>query len=315
MATEADNTPPQMIPEIHRINPTMDNLPLPMHEVRESSDGSGRLSVSQSLAPSPSLSSRGPVSGAGDFFGNRHRNTSDPYIRSSVQTSLLQPSRSSGSSLSSSQSDRRLSQHSASSMGMLPGTQRESPNLHHVSQMHPLSRREGEIPETRNLPSLSSLSENVYGPNLNPHSQEQGPYYSNYNASYREPHPSGAFDDQNLQQAPYQYYRNEPTQTIPYMKGPPMDRSTFPGTRGPGQYPVSFDTGGDFGDGKQKRRRGNLPKSVTDLLRAWFSEHIAHPYPTEEEKQLLMDRTGLTISQVSLFIPGKTTRVRMLIFP
>lgn len=49
---------------------------------------------------------------------------------------------------------------------------------------------------------------------------------------------------------------------------------------------------------KPKRRRGNLPKVVTDLLRQWFSEHIAHPYPTEDEKQRLMRDTGLNMSQV-----------------
>ncbi|KZF21700.1 Homeodomain-like protein, partial [Xylona heveae TC161] len=46
-------------------------------------------------------------------------------------------------------------------------------------------------------------------------------------------------------------------------------------------------------------RRGNLPKQVTDLLRSWFHEHLSHPYPSEEEKQELMQRTGLTMSQVS----------------
>ena len=49
---------------------------------------------------------------------------------------------------------------------------------------------------------------------------------------------------------------------------------------------------------KPKRRRGNLPKVVTDLLRQWFSEHIAHPYPTVYEKQRLMRDTGLNMSQV-----------------
>lgn len=47
-----------------------------------------------------------------------------------------------------------------------------------------------------------------------------------------------------------------------------------------------------------KRRRGNLPKQVTDLLRAWLNEHLHHPYPTEDEKQMLMAQTGLTIHQV-----------------
>lgn len=71
-----------------------------------------------------------------------------------------------------------------------------------------------------------------------------------------------------------------------------------------GQYPLNFDTGSEYGEPKHKRRRGNLPKAVTDIMRAWFQDHIAHPYPTEEEKQILMHRTGLTISQVSANLKG-----------
>lgn len=48
-----------------------------------------------------------------------------------------------------------------------------------------------------------------------------------------------------------------------------------------------------------KRRRGNLPKQVTDLLKEWFRAHKNHPYPSEDEKQMLMCQTGLTITQVS----------------
>lgn len=48
-----------------------------------------------------------------------------------------------------------------------------------------------------------------------------------------------------------------------------------------------------------RRRRGNLPKHVTDILRAWFQEHLDHPYPTDEDKQMLIGKTHLTISQVS----------------
>lgn len=50
---------------------------------------------------------------------------------------------------------------------------------------------------------------------------------------------------------------------------------------------------------RTRKRRGNLPKPVTDLLKAWFRAHQSHPYPSEEEKQLLMCQTGLTITQVS----------------
>lgn len=58
--------------------------------------------------------------------------------------------------------------------------------------------------------------------------------------------------------------------------------------------------GGDPLDSRGKRRRGNLPKPVTDVLRAWFHEHLDHPYPTEEDKQVFMNQTGLSISQVCL---------------
>ncbi|OGE51513.1 hypothetical protein PENARI_c013G08884 [Penicillium arizonense] len=62
---------------------------------------------------------------------------------------------------------------------------------------------------------------------------------------------------------------------------------------------ANFGIMGDTIDPKTKRRRGNLPKPVTDILRAWFHEHLDHPYPSEEDKQMFMTRTGLSISQIS----------------
>lgn len=61
----------------------------------------------------------------------------------------------------------------------------------------------------------------------------------------------------------------------------------------------NFGIMGDQTDSRNRRRRGNLPKPVTDILRAWFHEHLDHPYPSEEDKQMFMTRTGLSISQVS----------------
>ncbi|KAI8949930.1 hypothetical protein F4801DRAFT_370913 [Xylaria longipes] len=56
---------------------------------------------------------------------------------------------------------------------------------------------------------------------------------------------------------------------------------------------------GTNGDGKPRKRRGNLPKEVTERLRTWFLAHLGHPYPSEEEKQLLMRETGLQMNQIS----------------
>ncbi|KJR85865.1 uncharacterized protein SPSK_09077 [Sporothrix schenckii 1099-18] len=56
---------------------------------------------------------------------------------------------------------------------------------------------------------------------------------------------------------------------------------------------------GRLDNNKQRKRRGNLPKETTDKLRAWFSEHLHHPYPSEDEKQELMQQTGLQMNQIS----------------
>jgi len=48
-----------------------------------------------------------------------------------------------------------------------------------------------------------------------------------------------------------------------------------------------------------RRRRGNLPKQITDILQIWLREHLNHPYPSDEQKQMLTRRTGLTLNQVS----------------
>ncbi|GAP89657.2 putative homeobox domain-containing protein [Rosellinia necatrix] len=84
-----------------------------------------------------------------------------------------------------------------------------------------------------------------------------------------------------------------------------MDRTTpfSPGAYTP-RYQENFMRVGDFGlgtsrDGKQRKRRGNLPKETTDKLRGWFVNHLHHPYPTEDEKQELMRQTGLQMNQIS----------------
>ena len=61
-------------------------------------------------------------------------------------------------------------------------------------------------------------------------------------------------------------------------------------------HPYGIDIN-DGNDGKQRKRRGNLPKETTDKLRAWFVAHLQHPYPTEDEKQDLMRQTGLQMSR------------------
>lgn len=50
-------------------------------------------------------------------------------------------------------------------------------------------------------------------------------------------------------------------------------------------------------EARTRKRRGNLPRDTTDKLRAWFDDHLSHPYPTEDEKQEFIRMTGLQMSK------------------
>ncbi|CAK7563963.1 MAG: homeodomain super [Sporothrix epigloea] len=71
----------------------------------------------------------------------------------------------------------------------------------------------------------------------------------------------------------------------------------IPGSHGGAAH--SNASSGRLCDSNQRKRRGNLPKETTDKLRAWFTEHLHHPYPSEDEKQDLMHQTGLQMNQIS----------------
>jgi hypothetical protein len=47
-----------------------------------------------------------------------------------------------------------------------------------------------------------------------------------------------------------------------------------------------------------RKRRGNLPKEATNMLKDWFAANRQSPYPTEDQKMDLCTRTGLSLNQV-----------------
>ncbi|CAO3660368.1 unnamed protein product [Rhizopus stolonifer] len=66
---------------------------------------------------------------------------------------------------------------------------------------------------------------------------------------------------------------------------------------------------------KRKKRRSNLPKKVTAVLKEWLEKNAGHPYPREEEKRKLVEKTDLSMSQISnWFINARRRLLPTLLF-
>ena len=52
-----------------------------------------------------------------------------------------------------------------------------------------------------------------------------------------------------------------------------------------------------FLDARRKRR--NFSKQASEILNEYFYSHLSNPYPSEEAKEELARKCGITVSQVS----------------
>lgn len=48
-----------------------------------------------------------------------------------------------------------------------------------------------------------------------------------------------------------------------------------------------------------RRKRRNFNKQATEILNEYFYSHLSNPYPSEEAKEELAKKCGITVSQVS----------------
>lgn len=55
------------------------------------------------------------------------------------------------------------------------------------------------------------------------------------------------------------------------------------------------------GGSKALRKSSSLPGETVEYLKAWMMspDHVAHPYPTEQEKFLIMEDTGIELKQLT----------------
>jgi hypothetical protein len=69
-------------------------------------------------------------------------------------------------------------------------------------------------------------------------------------------------------------------------------------------YPdIRFQAHMGMNPDSSRKRRGNLPKDATNYMKDWYNKHKDSPYPTEDQKLDMCERTGLSISQVSCSYP------------
>ncbi|PSN72540.1 hypothetical protein BS50DRAFT_570012 [Corynespora cassiicola Philippines] len=142
----------------------------------------------------------------------------------------------------------------------------------------------------------SAHSQVVYG---QPQPHPQAPY-DHRPSYYQEPHtghpghPHDPYFSRSSFSVPQQHYEHMYTQPYNYSFQANINAD-------PNQF--------------NRKRRGNLPKESTTILKQWFAAHRDSPYPTEDEKLHLCQQTNLTLNQVSNWFinarrraPGKEQR-------
>jgi hypothetical protein len=67
------------------------------------------------------------------------------------------------------------------------------------------------------------------------------------------------------------------------------------------------DESGDLGP-KKGAAAARFPRAAVKLLKDWMVAHHEHPYPTEEDKEVLGQQTGLSLSQISNWMANTRRR-------
>ena len=239
-----------------------------------SSHGPSQFPEARSLAPSP-------------LVGGRSRAQQSVHSQSSQSSQLSRIER------------PRYADHASHSGSSSSYSEQNRARGFHHGGTDPLPSRGSRSPVLLPAPRLQSShsSNGAYEQGTLPTIYASGRQGASYQSNYQDSYLQSRRNSSPPRQISHPSYNPAYRHDYNYASSQCADRSSY-SNDGSGSYSLTYDGSSEQGDGKQKRRRGNLPKTVTDTLRVWFTEHIAHPYPTEEEKQILMSQTGLTISQV-----------------
>ncbi|OBW66600.1 MAG: Uncharacterized protein AUREO_033310 [Aureobasidium pullulans] len=101
---------------------------------------------------------------------------------------------------------------------------------------------------------------------------------------------------------PRQSYMSVPANNMPREEYPPVARLDVPQAYGNAPYPYSHaffvPSHYEYQNGKS-RKRSNLPKQSTEIMKRWFDENMHNPYPSEEQKRHFAAVAGINLTQVS----------------
>lgn len=67
------------------------------------------------------------------------------------------------------------------------------------------------------------------------------------------------------------------------------------------------DESGDLGP-KKGAAAARFPRAAVKILKDWMTEHHDHPYPADEEKEVLCQQTGLSMGQISNWMANTRRR-------
>lgn len=261
----------EAIPEIRSTNPDGRNYSAYARELHHDPPGPDRrYPTTPTIGPSPPNSRvRFPTSSSSSSShrsSNSHRQ--DYYDRSRIQSEMQlpmhsgPPSRNSGSPSSSSPySDSRSLTSSVTAVPRVRTPERGPPV-------------NGRPPGPGSLPPIYTLTQSAASgvqpqlPPINPNVRSSlGNHYS--------------------QTVPPEAMHMDPRYSYTGYAPHPHDPHAQMGR------PVEFQNV-EVGEKSNKKRRGNLPKQTTDVLRSWLHDHLDHAYPNEEQKQQLIRETNLS---------------------
>lgn len=65
----------------------------------------------------------------------------------------------------------------------------------------------------------------------------------------------------------------------------------------------------DYFNSKPKNKRANYPKKISRILKNWLKENMNNPYPSESEKIMLIEHTGLDATQINNWFINARRRI------